>query len=338
MTKIRNCPGSGNSKIGGFAGPVRKGHRGARKSPEAFYGASTPVSIQKICKYIGGTVGALTVVAILSGCPDEPDKTPNNPPTTNGPTNPGTNPNPNPTPEPPPQPQPPTGYFEPAIPSPVGNIEFPSALSIPNQTIVNAKVREASTEIIAQSQDLQDLYANWESKLRTKSSATPEQIEFAQYVQTAQQDMQNCAKSNFRWGSDPTQGLFHKIGLLIKDTKERNLFTTKHSAFTAATWLANREYYSHGSTDQFNNATYLMHCINSINDPSLSNSSGTYAERAQILKQMLIASLPAECGPYRNGLIQQFEGRNKYLSFIGDLQSLGFQIPTTLENENEQTK
>jgi len=44
MTKIRNCPGSGDSKIGGYAGPV-DGHgrnSGTRKSPDAFSGASPP--------------------------------------------------------------------------------------------------------------------------------------------------------------------------------------------------------------------------------------------------------------------------------------------------------
>jgi len=44
MSKIRNCPGSADSKIGGYAGPVG-GHgrnSGTRKSPDAFSGASPP--------------------------------------------------------------------------------------------------------------------------------------------------------------------------------------------------------------------------------------------------------------------------------------------------------
>jgi len=44
MTKIRNCPGSGDCKIGGYAGPVDGNGRssGTRKSPDAFSGASPP--------------------------------------------------------------------------------------------------------------------------------------------------------------------------------------------------------------------------------------------------------------------------------------------------------
>jgi len=42
MTKIRNCQGSGNNKIGGYAGPVEYGRGGSRKTPESFSGSSPP--------------------------------------------------------------------------------------------------------------------------------------------------------------------------------------------------------------------------------------------------------------------------------------------------------
>ncbi|MCL2181378.1 MAG: hypothetical protein FWB83_09650 [Treponema sp.] len=229
-------------------------------------------------------------------------------------------------------------YTRDAIANPVLDVDVPRYNTGWNGERIRTETRSAVTQLDSQSQDLSDLYANWETELRA-NNGTAAQINFAQQIQGIQEGLQTAYQRDNVVGlqnsaATPISNLLNQIGGLLSNQNERDLFTLQIEAYRMAIQLDQRERYN--GNDKITAMTNFNHKCNQleVEHTTLLQQAGTYGERAQILRGWLTAMLPAAAGPYRNGLLQQFEDYSQFGGYADDLRAAGVStvIPAATAN------
>jgi hypothetical protein len=181
-------------------------------------------------------------------------------------------------------------------------------------------------------------FATWENDLRA-GGGTPEQIAFAEFVQTRQTNIQNAYRGNTVNGVRTavaghitgSNGLISQVRSSFTDQSARTLFNMKILAFQDAHMLAQRRHYpSQAHIDSA--ARNLNNSIRTIEErmgQSVFPQNATPIAIARTLRGLLEAALPEELGPYRNDILQQLEDFTQFDGWTQDLRQLNYQLNIT---------